>query len=115
MPAMIVAILAVTAAEIVCMPILNTLALVLAPPERQGRYGASLRICVRAGLPGRSSTGRGTVRIRRWVTGQPSTATACTSSRRRMAAKARSFFAAYEWSTSTPCVSASHTHTRCGS
>lgn len=40
LPALIAAILAVTAAEIICMPILNALALALAPVEQQGRYFA---------------------------------------------------------------------------
>jgi len=39
-PGLVVALLAVTAAEIVCMPILNSLALTLAPPGQRGRYFA---------------------------------------------------------------------------
>lgn len=39
-PGLLVAILAVTAAEIVCMPILNSLALALAPAGQRGRYFA---------------------------------------------------------------------------
>jgi Na+/melibiose symporter-like transporter len=39
-PSLILAVLLITAAEIVCMPLLNTLALSLAPAEQQGRYFA---------------------------------------------------------------------------
>lgn len=39
-PGLVVALLAITAAEIVCMPILNSLALALAPAAQRGRYFA---------------------------------------------------------------------------
>jgi Na+/melibiose symporter-like transporter len=39
-PALILAVLLITAAEIICLPLLNTLALSLAPTEQQGRYFA---------------------------------------------------------------------------
>lgn len=39
-PGLLLAILAISAAQIICMPILNSLALGLAPPEQQGRYFA---------------------------------------------------------------------------
>ena len=40
LPGLLVAILAVTGAEIVCMPILDSLVLALAPGEQRGRYFA---------------------------------------------------------------------------